>query len=86
MKINFKVRFKNIYFWIGLVGVVLAAMGISPETLTSWGVVWDAILAFVKNPFMIGSVIMAVVGVLVDPTTGGLKDSAQALTYPKPKK
>jgi phi LC3 family holin len=86
MKMNLKVRIKNPYFWIGLLGVVLTAMGISPEVLTSWGAVWEAILNFIQNPFMIGSVIVALVGVFVDPTTAGIGDSTQALTYNQPKK
>lgn len=85
MKINFPVRFKNFWFWVGIVGVVLAAMGVSPEMLTSWGAVADAFIALVKNPYMIASVVMAVAGVLADPTTKGLGDSAQALTYTAPK-
>lgn len=86
MKINLKVRIKNPYFWIGLLGTILAAMGISPETLTSWSAVGGALMDFISNPFMIGSVIMAVMGVFVDPTTCGISDSSQALTYTEPKK
>ena len=86
MKINLKVRVKNPWFWVGLVGVILTAMGISAETLTSWQAVYDALLALVSNPFMLGSVFVAVLGVFVDPTTDGVTDSAQALTYDEPKK
>ena len=86
MKINLKVRVKNPWFWVGLVGVILTAMGISAETLTSWKAVYDALMALVSNPFMLGSVFVAVLGVFVDPTTDGVTDSAQALTYDAPKK
>ena len=86
MKMNLKVRMKNPYFWIGVVGVILTAMGISPEMLTSWGAVWEAIVNLLQNPFMIGSVIIALVGIFVDPTTAGIGDSTQALTYTQPKK
>jgi phi LC3 family holin len=84
MKINWKVRVKNPYFWIGLVGVIMAAMGVSPEMFTSWSAVGNQLLEFVSNPFMIGSVIVAVIGVLVDPTTTGLSDSTRALSYDEP--
>lgn len=84
MKINWKVRVKNPYFWIGLVGVIMAAMGVSPEMFTSWSAVGNQLLEFVGNPFMIGSVIVAVIGVLVDPTTTGLSDSTRALSYDEP--
>ena len=86
MKMNLKVRIKNPYFWVGVIGAILTAMGINPEMLTSWGAVWEAILNLVQNPFMIGSVIFALIGIFVDPTTAGIGDSSQALTYPKPKK
>ena len=85
MKINFPVRMKNPWFWVGLIGVILTAMGISPEMLTSWEAVWQAIVELVSNPFMLGSVAVAVLGVFVDPTTKGVSDSAQAMTYDKPK-
>jgi phi LC3 family holin len=86
MKINIPVRFKNPWFWVGLVGVVLSAMGVSAEMFTSWGAVWDAIVNLVSNPFMLGSVAMAVLGIFVDPTTAGVCDSKRALTYDKPSK
>lgn len=86
MKMNLKVRIRNPFFWIGLLGVILTAMGISPETLTSWGAVYVAIQDLVSNPFMLGSVFVAVLGVFVDPTTEGVADSEQALTYTEPKK
>ncbi len=71
-------RYKNPYFWFGLIGVILAAMGISPEMLTSWDTVGQAVKELISNPFMIGSVIMAVTGVFVDPTTRGIKDKKKA--------
>lgn len=85
MKINLKVRVKNPYFWIGLGGVILTAMGISADMLTSWAAVWDALVNLVSNPFMLGSVVIAVLGVVLDPTTAGIGDSEQAMTYSKPK-
>ena len=86
MKMNLNVRAKNPWFWVGVFSVILTAMGISPEMLTSWGAVWEAILNLVQNPFMIFSVFVALLGIFVDPTTAGIGDSSQALTYPKPKK
>lgn len=86
MKINWKVRIKNPYFWVGLIGVILTAMGVSPEMFTSWEAVGNQLLAFISNPFMIGSVAVAVLGVFVDPTTSGVSDSSQAMTYDLPKK
>lgn len=85
MKLNLTVRAKNPWFWVSLGGVILTAMGVSPEMLTSWGAVMDALVNLITNPFMLGSVIIAVMGVLIDPTTAGLSDSNNAMTYTKPK-
>ena len=86
MNINWKVRIKNPWFWVGLGGVILTAMGVDAETFTSWSAVKDALLALVSNPYMLGGVILAVLGVFVDPTTAKISDSKQALTYTSPKK
>lgn len=85
MKINIPVRMKNIWFWVGLLGVILSAMGVSPEMFTSWEAVGAAFRDLVSNPYMLGCVAMAVLGVLTDPTTKGICDSKQAMTYDKPK-
>lgn len=84
MKLNWKVRAKNPWFWVGLVGVILAAMGVEPEMFTSWELVWDAIVDLVCNPFRLCSVAVAVLGVLIDHTTKGVSDSELAMTYDKP--
>ena len=86
MRINWKVRFKNPYFWIGLIAVILSAVGAEPEIFTSWIILLDKIKALLGNPFLVGCTIIAVVGYLNDPTTSGLSDSIKALSYKKPKK
>ena len=86
MKINIPVRFKNPWFWVGLGGVILSAMGMSPELFTSWGAVWEAVCSLFSNPFQIGCVVLAVLGVFVDPTTAGISDSKRALSYKTPVK
>ena len=86
MKINWKVIFRNPYFWIGLIAVILASVGVEPAMFTSWGVLFDKITYFLSNPFLIGCAAVAVIGYFNDPTTAGICDSKQALTYEKPKK
>lgn len=85
MGINWKVRAKNPYFWIGLIAVMLAAVGVSPESLTSWTILGEQIKNLLLNPFAIGCVVVAILGYVNDPTTKGLTDSKQALQYDKPK-
>ena len=84
MKLNIPVRFRNVWFWIGVGATILAAMGVEPAMFTNWYLVWEAIVSLVSNPFRLGCVIIAVMGVFVDPTTKGIGDSAQAMTYKKP--
>jgi phi LC3 family holin len=85
MKFNFKVRAKNPYFWFGVIGVIITAMGADVSMFTSWVAVWDAIVDLFTNPFMLGCVAVAVTGIFIDPTTKGICDSSLAMTYDKPK-
>ena len=85
MKINLTVRSKNPWFWVSLGGVILTAMGVSPEMFTSWGAVADAFVALISNPYLLGCVVLSVMGVFIDPTTKGIQDSKQAMTYTEPK-
>ena len=84
MNINWKVRMKNPLFWISMVGVILAAMGKSPEVFTSWGTVFQAAVELFSNPYLLGCVILAVMGAIVDPTTKGIRDSRRAMGYDEP--
>ena len=93
MKINWKVRLKNPVFWLGLAGViaspVLSYFGAKPEDMTTWQGVGKMIVDTVNNPYLLGSVglsVLGFLGVTTDPTTSGLSDSSQALTYSQPKK
>lgn len=67
-------RAKNPMFWIGMVSVILTAAGISPETVTSWPLLAENILSILSNPFMLSTVVLAICGVAINPTTPGLKD------------
>ena len=85
MKLNLKVRLKNPWFYIGIVCVIITAVGVDPTTLTSWAALWQTIVDFVSNPFLIGTTFVSVLSVFIDPTTKGIWDSEQAMTYNKPK-
>jgi len=80
-KINWKIRAKNPYFWLGLGGAILAASGISPESITSWSMIGQVLLDFISNPFAVISVIITIIGIIADPTTAGIADSSRALRY-----
>lgn len=85
-KMNIPVRMQNWAFWLGLGATILAAMNVSPEMFTSWELLWAEVVALFNNPFRLGCVIIAIMGVLTDPTTPGIGDSTRALGYTKPGK
>lgn len=86
MKLNMSVRIKNPWFWVSIIGTILTAMGINPEMLTSWDILLESIRELFRNPFMLGSVCVTILGIFIDPTTAGINDSEQAMTYSKPRK
>lgn len=67
-------RFKNPWFWVGIGGVILTATGMEPSMFTSWDALCSAALDVLKNPFLLGTAALAVLGVFVEPTTKGLTD------------
>ena len=83
LRMNIPVRFQNWAFWLGLGATVLTAMNVSPEMFTSWELLWDEIVALFGNPFRLGCVLVAVIGVFTDPTTPGVGDSQRAMNRKK---
>lgn len=61
-------RLKSPVVIFGLVAVVLSAAQISPANLTSWEVLWENLIAFVSNPFLLGTAIVSVYAFLNNPT------------------
>lgn len=82
--INWTVRLKNKAFWLSfipalllLVQVVLAVFGVELDL----GDLGNRLLSVVNAAFAV----LTILGVVTDPTTEGVSDSAQAMTYDKPK-
>lgn len=84
MKINWKVRVKNKNFWIAFIPALLLLIqvvaGVFGFTL-DLGDLGNKLLAVVNAAFGV----LAILGVVNDPTTKGVSDSEQAMTYDKPK-
>lgn len=89
MKINWLVRIKNPLFWvqigIAILTPILAYLKLSVEDLTTWGKVGQVLLEAVSNPYILVIVVASVFNAIQDPTTKGLSDSVNALTYTEPK-
>ena len=89
MRINWKVRIRNPYFWIqigiAILMPMLAYLGLTVEDLTSWAKVGQVLLKSILNPYVLGLVVVSVFNAIQDPTTKGLSDSENAMTYTEPK-
>ena len=83
--INWVVRIKNKAFWVALIPAVLlliqAAGAVFGYTI-DLGNLGNKLLDVVNAVFAL----LALLGVVTDPTTKGITDSGQALTYTEPKK
>lgn len=83
--INWKVRLKNKAFWVALIPALLlliqAVAAVFGFTLDLSGT-GDRLLTVVNTLFAV----LATLGVVTDPTTEGIGDSALALSYDEPKK
>ena len=86
---NLKVRFKNPVFIaqliLAILTPILAYAGLTVQDLTSWQALGEILLGAIRNPYVLGLIVVSVWIALNDPTTAGITDSAQALTYDKPK-
>ena len=82
--INWKVRFRNKAFWVSLIpAVLLLVQGVAAVfgyTL-DLGALGDRLLCVVNALFAV----LAVLGVVTDPTTAGVGDSQQAMGYETPR-
>ena len=81
--INWKVRIRNKQFWLSLIPAlamvaqaVAALFGFTIDLTTLTG----KIVAVVDAVF----VVLAILGIVVDPTTAGVGDSARAMRYEEP--
>lgn len=84
MSINWKVRIKNKSFWLALIPAVLL---LAQQVAGLFGVALDFGEFQGQLTAIVGSVfaILAIMGIVADPTTAGVGDSEQALSYEKPK-
>ena len=84
MKVNIPVRFRNPWFLVSVASVAITAIGVDPQTFTSWQAVWEGVKSVLNNPVQLVTMTLAVLGVFIDPTTSGLTDSDRAKKYDKP--
>lgn len=85
MNINWTVRIKNKTFWLSLIPAVLLLVQVVASVFgftIDLGDLGDKLIAVVNALFAV----LVILGIVTDPTTEGIRDSSQALTYTEPKK
>lgn len=85
MQINWKVRIANKDFWMAMIPAVLLliqAIGAPLGLVLDFGELGNQLLAIVNAVFAV----LAILGIVNDPTTDGMGDSNLAMTYEEPKK
>lgn len=82
--INWVVRLKNKQFWLALIPAILLLIQVVAAVFgytLDLGDLGNKLIAVVNALFAV----LVILGIVVDPTTKGVADSAQALTYDVPK-
>lgn len=82
---NWKVRIKNKTFWLTVIPAILLLVQVIAAVFgytLDFGDLGNKLLAVVNAVFAL----LAILGVVNDPTTAGVADSSQALSYREPKK
>lgn len=82
--INITARIKNKTFWLTLIPAVLLLVQVCAAPFGyqwDFGVLNEQLAAIINALFAV----LAILGVVNDPTTAGFSDSKQAMTYDKPK-
>lgn len=87
--INWTVRLKNPVFWAqvaaAILSPILVGLGLQWEDMTSWAALWEALCKAVGNPVLLVAALTSLWACVTDPTTEGIGDSTQAMTYTSPK-
>lgn len=84
-KINWLVRIKNKAFWVAIIPAILLLIQVIATVFgytLDLGDLGNKLLDLVNAIFSV----LVILGVVTDPTTKGLSDSEQAMTYTEPKK
>lgn len=83
--INWQVRIKNKQFWLALIPAVLLLVQVVAAVFgfeLDLGELGNRLLDVINALFAV----LAILGIVVDPTTDGVGDSAQAMTYTEPRR
>ena len=65
-------KLKNPYFYLSVFALIFSASGVDFQTLTSWGLLGQALIGILQNPVAIIAIITAFLGIWNDNGTKGL--------------
>ena len=82
--INWKVRMKNARFWVSLIPAALLVVQ-SAAALAGWTLELEALQGRLLDLVNAVFGLLAILGIVNDPTTQGYSDSTRAMGYEKPK-
>ncbi|MFC7684770.1 phage holin [Ureibacillus sp. GCM10028918] len=82
MKINWKVRLRHRQFWIAIISAFVL---LANHAASLFGVDITIISAKIHQLLETILLILALFGIIIDPTTAGVKDSSQVMVYTKPR-
>ena len=81
--INWKIRLKNKQFWLSLIpALALCAQAIA--AIFGWEIDLSTMVGKLLTAVDAVFAVLVVLGIVVDPTTAGVGDSARALGYDEP--
>lgn len=82
--INWKVRIKNKVFWISIIPAILLLVQ-AVAAVFGYSIDFTDLTAKLVAVVEAAFVVLAILGIVADPTTSGMSDSSLAMTYEKPK-
>lgn len=82
--VNWKVRFKSKAFWLAIIPAVLLLVQ-TVAAVFGYSLDFDALQGHLIDVVNAVFLVLAILGIIVDPTTAGFADSSLAMTYEEPR-
>ena len=85
MNVNWKVRFSNPNFWLTFFPALFLLI---QACVAPFGYEWDFVVLNQQVAAIVNAAfgLLSLLGIVTDPTTAGVNDSARAMTYTEPSK
>lgn len=67
-------RYKNVFFWLGVISIIYNASGVDYHEWTTWNALFVALENIINNPATLITMVLALISAYINPNTKGLKD------------